>query len=67
MRKIWKIGRGLFGVAILSALGVGVTQVFAAPAPTRTEAACNRFLCMSDCYGKGATHGECIGGECVCT
>ena len=67
MRKIGKIGRGLFGVAVLSALGVGVTQAFAEPAPAPGMRACNRVLCMADCAGKGATRGECLGGECVCT
>lgn len=67
MRKIRKIGRGLFGVAVLSALGVGVTEAFATPALPDAESSCRPLLCRSDCYGKGANDGQCIGGECVCT
>lgn len=70
MTRIRKIGRGLFGVAVLAAMGLGVTQAFAEPASAAQVSAvraCSRFLCHADCKGKGASSGECIGGMCECT
>ncbi|HEX7243393.1 MAG TPA: hypothetical protein VF263_24125 [Longimicrobiaceae bacterium] len=66
MRKIGRIGRGLFGIAVLSALGVGVTQAFAEP-PAAARRECRPIRCTWECSGKGSdVHGECIDGTCVC-
>ena len=67
MHKISKIGRGLFGITMLGALALGVTQAFATPALASAESSCRPFLCKSDCYGKGANDGQCIDGVCVCS
>ena len=67
MNRIGKIGRGLFGAAVLSALAVGATQAFAgSPAPTERALACDARECYRQCIANGIRSGYCSGGECVC-
>lgn len=66
MNRIGKIGRGLFGVAMLSALGVGVTQAFAEPA-SAARRECRLVRCHWLCTQNGpGWYGECVDGACQC-
>lgn len=67
MDKIGKVGRGLFGVAVLSALGLGATQAFAgSPAPAERAFTCDDRECYRQCIANGIRSGYCSDGECVC-
>jgi hypothetical protein len=66
MGKIGKIGRGLFGVAVLSALSVGATQAFAEPA-SAARRECRIIRCHWECTQAGSGwYGDCVDGACQC-
>ncbi len=61
MSKIGKIGRGLFGVAVLSALGLGATQALAMPRMEMSaKRACVFSECQDFCVGLGYDAGRCM-------
>lgn len=62
-----KISRGLFGIAVLGALGAGATQALArSPAPAERAFTCDERECYRQCIANGIRSGYCSDGECVC-
>ena len=57
MNRFRKIGRGLFGAAVLSALGVGATALL--PSPAQARGSCVLQECHEGCLGNGAQYGYC--------
>ncbi|HEU4883898.1 MAG TPA: hypothetical protein VFT45_16685 [Longimicrobium sp.] len=63
-----QLRRGVFGAAVVMALGFGGSQALASPAP-RVDAApkCDPRLCDRICRAIGAFSGTCTeGGGCAC-
>jgi hypothetical protein len=62
MSKIGKIGRGLFGVAVLGALTLGATQALATPRPdAAVRNTCSFWDCYQSCLELWYDRGRCIG------
>lgn len=59
MSRIGKIGRRLFGAAVLCALGVGAGAALPVPAEARWPYACDSQECHDGCVGNGAQYGYC--------
>ena len=68
MRRIGNVGRGVFGTAVLIALGFGVFGAVATPAAASTAFCTVQTLpqCKADCIAAGARTGTCSAGECEC-
>ena len=67
MRMIGKIGRGLFGAALVGALGLGATQAVARPPAAAAAAVCSGSRCTWDCLEQGFERGRCTSfDECEC-
>lgn len=67
MSRFAGVGRGLFGLAVLSVLGAGATQAFArSPAPAERAFTCDATECYRQCIANGIRSGYCSDGECVC-
>lgn len=67
MRKIWKIGKGLFCVAVLSALSMGATQALSGtPVASAPALTCDATQCYRQCIQNGIRSGYCRDGKCVC-
>lgn len=67
MSKLTKVGRGLFAVAVLSALGAGTTQAFAEPRlDPDASRTCYPMQCRQGCSEVGYRTGQCIDGLCEC-
>jgi hypothetical protein len=61
------VGRGLFGLAVLGALGFGASQAAAAPrSSTGKEAYCSYLSCRNMCIAAGRPSGYCESGICLC-
>jgi len=67
MRDIGKIRRGVFGAAVLSALGFGVSGVLATPAEA-SGPYCVPRECRENCIADGAPGGSCntMDDSCNC-
>lgn len=59
MVKLGKIGRRLFGAAVLGALGFGAGSLFADDAQANWPYSCNAQECNDGCVGNGAQYGYC--------
>lgn len=67
MSVIAKMGRGLFGAAVLCALGLGANQALAAAPAPEARLSCSAFQCHSKCVLAGYHWGECNQyGQCEC-
>ena len=61
MSRFAGVGRGLFGLAVLCALGAGSTQAVASsPGATAATRSCNTGQCSLDCEAQGYYLGGCI-------
>lgn len=61
MTRIGKIGRNVFGAAVLCALGLGANEAVATPGTGGTQReSCNVVQCTYDCQEQGYDRGRCI-------
>lgn len=65
MLQIGKIGRRMFGAALVAAFGFGLSGALARPAEANVQA-CITSRCKAACIAAGAPTGACIAGECEC-
>lgn len=68
MSRLGTIGRGMFGVGVLCALGAGASQALAGPARAASPPVCNEVECNAGCQAQGYMGGHCeLGRYCMCT
>lgn len=59
--------RGVFSALVFAALGLGVSQALAQPAPAATAPLCTVQQCTLACLGRGYAAGICNpDAQCVC-
>lgn len=60
MRKLSRIGRGVFGIALLSVLSFGGVSVLAVPSEAaESKGQCRPRACNDACKASGAQYGVC--------